>query len=406
LLPPLTLSEPEVRAFLGALDAVLADCLGAASKNWAVVRDIAAARLRGRTNGDVPVTDEDVPFRGKPIDPSLDHVCLVTGSTGFIGGHLAGRLVEEGYQVRCLARASSDTSLLDELDVEVAVGDLTNERSLARAAEGCRYVFHCGALVSDWATPDEITRINVDGTRNLLEASVGASVQRFIHFSTTDVYGHPGGTAIDESYAATRFRNWYAQTKRDAEAEVRSAASAHALDAVILRPATVYGPGSTDVVGGIARAIRDGNMLLVDRGRAVAGLCYVDNLIDAAILALRHEAAPGHAFNASDGLDITWKEFTDGLADGLGCSPVRWSLPYWTANGIGFTLEHGYRLLRKATRLKTPPLLSRQAVHVLGKNQDFSNRKARDLLGWEPRVGYAAGLEATLEWLRAEYLGR
>jgi ornithine--oxo-acid transaminase len=403
LLPPLTLSEPEARSFLGALDAVLADCHGAASKNWAVVRDIATATLRRRATDDVPSIN-DAPFRGKPIDPSRDDVCLVTGATGFIGGHLTQRLVREGYQVRCLVRASSDTSLLDELDVEIAVGDLTSARSLAHAAEGCRYVFHCGALVSDWATAEEIARINVDGTRNLLEASVAASVQRFIHFSSTDIYGYPGGAAIDETHTATRFRNWYAQTKLTAEAQVRRAEEAHALDAVILRPATVYGPRSTDVVGEIARAIRAGNMVLVNRGRAIAGLCYVDNLVDAAVLALRHEAAPGHAFNASDGLDITWKEFTDGLADGLGYSQVRWSLPYWMAHGIGFSLERGYRLLRKTTRLSTPPLLSRQAVHVMGKNQDFSTRKARELLGWEPRIDYAAGLEATLAWLQAEHL--
>jgi nucleoside-diphosphate-sugar epimerase len=229
-------------------------------------------------------------------------------------------------------------------------------------------------------------------------------VQRFVHFSTTDVYGYPGGVAIDETHTAARFRNWYAQTKLGAETEVRRVEKAHALDAVILRPATVYGPRSTDVVGEIARAIRDGKMLLVDRGRAVAGLCYVDNLIDAAVLALRHQAAPGNAFNVSDGLDITWKEFTDGLAAGLGYSQVRWSVPYWIAHGLGFSLEHGYRLLRKTTRLKTPPLLSRQAVHVMGNNQDFSNRKTRELLGWEPRVDYAAGLQTTLAWLRAEHL--
>ena len=112
---------------------------------------------------------------------------MVTGATGFIGGHLAQRLVGEGYQVRCLVRASSDTSLLDKLDVEIAVGDLTEARSLTRAAEGCRYVFHCGARVSDWATVEEIARVNVQGTRNVLEACVDASVQRVIHFSTTDV---------------------------------------------------------------------------------------------------------------------------------------------------------------------------------------------------------------------------
>jgi ornithine--oxo-acid transaminase len=403
LLPPLTLSESEARSFLGALDAVLAECNGAASNNLSVVRDIAKATLRRRATQDVHVSDS-TPFRGKPVDPSRDDVCLITGATGFIGGRLAKRLVQEGYSVRCLVRERSDTSLLDKLDVQIVVGDLTRARSLARAVDGCHYVFHCGALVSDWATREEIARTNVEGTRSLLEASADGSVRRFIHFSTTDVYGYPDGTAIDEAYTATRFRNWYAQTKLDAEAEVRRVEREHALSTVILRPATVYGPGSADVIGEIARAIRGRNMLLVDGGRAVAGLCYVDNLMDAAVLALRHEAAPGHAFNVSDGLGITWKEFTDGLAEGLGYSKVRWSLPYWMANGIGFSLEYGYRLLRKTTGLNAPPLLSRQAVQVLGKNQDFSNRKAREMLGWEPRVDYSAGLEATIAWLRTEYL--
>ena len=145
-------------------------------------------------------------------------------------------------------------------------------------------------------------------------------------------------------------------------------------------------------------------MLLIGRGRAVAGLCYVENLLDAALLALGEDAASGQAFNVSDGLPVTWRELADGLADGLGCPRVRWSLPYWLANSIGFSLEHAYRLLRRTTGLSAPPLLSRQAVQVLGKNQDFSNRKLRDTLGWEPRVDYATGLDATVAWLRDEYL--
>jgi ornithine--oxo-acid transaminase len=402
LLPPLTLAESEAHAFLEAFDAVLADCHSGAGKNWAVVRDIATATLRRRGHQDAPATDW-TPLRGKPVDPARDDVCLITGATGFIGGRLARRLVQEGHQVRCLVREGSDYSRLEELEVEIAVGDLTTARSLARAVDGCDYVFHCGALVSDWATTREITQTNVDGTRNLLEASTSASVRRFVHFSTTDVYGHPGVGAVDETYAAERFRNWYAHTKLHAEGEVRRAGEAHELDVVVLRPATVYGPGSTNVVGEIARAIKGRNMLLVDGGRAVAGLCFIDNLLDAAVLALRHQDAPGRAFNVSDGLTVTWREFTDGLAEGLGFSKVRWSLPYWAANSVGFSLEHGYRLLRRTTGLTAPPLLSRQAVQVLGTDQDFSNRNARELLGWEPRVDYRAGLQATLDWLRTEY---
>jgi nucleoside-diphosphate-sugar epimerase len=341
---------------------------------------------------------------GAPVDPPRGELCLITGATGFIGGRLAERLAREGRAVRCLVRASGDTTALERLDVELVVGDLTDADSLARATRDCDHVLHCGALVSDWATVEEIARINVQGTRDLLEASAAASVRRFIHFSSTDVYGYPDGTQIDEAHIATRFRNWYAQTKLQAEAEVRRVEAAHALDAVILRPATVYGPGSKDVVGEIARAIRGRHMLLIDRGRPIAGLCYIDNLLDAAVLALGHDASPGHAFNVCDGVDVTWRRFADDLAAGLDRPPVRWSLPYPVANAIGFSLEHGYRLLRRSTGLSAPPLLSRQAVQVLGKSQDFSNRKLREALGWEPRVDYQSGLDATLEWLREEYL--
>jgi ornithine--oxo-acid transaminase len=405
LLPPLTLSEGEAHRFLDALDTVLADCHSAGSKNWSVVRDIATAALRRRVGDDPPANDRRE-LRRERVGQARGSVCLVTGATGFIGGCLARRLVDEGRPVRCLVRRSSDPSLLEQLGVELAVGDLTNARSLDRAVDGVGYVFHCGAVVSDWATTREITQTNVVGTRNLIEASIAASVRRFVHFSTTDVYGHPDAPAVDETYAATRFRNWYAQTKLDAEGELRREQAAHGLDVVVLRAATVYGPGSTNVVGEIARAIRSRSMLLIDGGRAIAGLCFIDNLIDAAVLALQHEAAPGQTFNISDGLDITWREFTDGLAEGLGYSKVRWSVPYWIAHGVGFSLEHGYRLMRKTTGMDAPPLLSRQAVQVLGRNQDFSNRTARELLGWEPRVDYSAGLEATIAWLRTEYLSR
>jgi nucleoside-diphosphate-sugar epimerase len=344
-----------------------------------------------------------------PAGPSPErtpsaHLCLITGASGFIGGRLAERLVDEGYPVRCLVRASSDTSRLEQLGVQLAAGDLADAHSLARAVKGAHNVLHCAALVTDWATTEELKRTNVEGTRKLLDASVGASVGRFIHFSTTDIYGYPDGAEIDESHTATRFRNWYAQTKLEAEVQVRRVERADSLDTVILRPATVYGPGSTDVVGEIACAIKGGHMLLIDRGRAVAGLCYVENLIDAAVLALRHDAAPGHAFNVSDGLPVTWRQFCDDLSEGLGASRVGWSLPYWLATGIGFSLEHGYRLLRRATGVSAPPLLSRQAVQVLGENQDFSNRRLRETLGWEPRVDYATGLALTLAWLRTEHL--
>jgi nucleoside-diphosphate-sugar epimerase len=335
--------------------------------------------------------------------------CLITGASGFIGGRLAQRLAGEDAVVRCLVRPTSDTSALQALGAELVVGDLTDPAALGAAVDGCRYVFHCAALVSDWAAPREIARVNVTGTRELLTAARDAGVARLIHLSSTDVYGYPGDREVDESRTPSRFRNWYAQTKLAAELEVRRVAdasgpatNASSMETVILRPATVYGPGSREVVLEIARAIRNRNMVLIGGGRAVAGLCFVENLVDLALIAMTHDDAPGQAFNATDGIATTWREFVDALADGLGSPRVRWSIPFRLAEPLGLTLEQGYRLLHRTTGLTTRPLLSRQAVQVMGIDQSFSNRRARELLGWEPRVDYAAGLRATLDWLHSQ----
>src|SRR5205823_8029778 len=125
-LPPLTLSETEARGFLDALDAVLADVHGGAGRNWAVVRDIATATLRRR-----PAPETAPAFRGGRTDPSRGDVCLVTGATGFIGGHVAQRLVADGRQVRCLVRSGSDTSLPEPLGVHLVPRDLATPRTLA-----------------------------------------------------------------------------------------------------------------------------------------------------------------------------------------------------------------------------------------------------------------------------------
>lgn len=332
--------------------------------------------------------------------PETEGPCLLTGATGFIGGRLAVRLHATRRSVRCLARATSDTASLRALGLEIATGDLTDPASLASAAEGCATVVHCAAMVTDWATVAELRAANVAGTRNLATAAARAGARRFVHVSTTDVYGHPGGAEVDESYRGEGFANWYSQTKLEAEEALAATAAAEELPWTVLRPATVYGPGSVEVVGEIAKAIRAGHMLLIDRGRAIAGLLYVENLIDAILLALDAPAAVERAFNLSDDLDVTWGRFTADLAAGLGCRPPRLSLPYAPAAALGRAFELGYRGLRRSTGLRTAPLLSRQAVQVLGRNQRFCTHEAAATLGWRPRVGYDEGLAATLEWLR------
>jgi nucleoside-diphosphate-sugar epimerase len=336
---------------------------------------------------------------GGPRPHPAGGAVLVTGASGFIGGALVRRLSGEGRRVRCLVRQTSETGHLDGLAVEVCTGALEDRASLERAAAGCERVVHCAALVSDWATVKEIRQANVSGTRNVLAAATRAGVRRFVHLSTTDVYGHPGGTP-DERARPAAFANWYARTKLEAEREVLGAcATCRSPEAVVLRPATVYGPGSEEVVGEIARAIEGGHMLLVGRGRTNAGLCYVENLLDALVLAIDSPRAAGETFNVTDGLEVTWAQFAGDLAAGLGAPPIRLSLPYPVAAALARVLEEGYRLARGTTGLQTAPLLSRQAVQVLGREQRFDPAKARELLGWGPRVTYEQGLRETLAWL-------
>ena len=115
-------------------------------------------------------------------------------------------------------------------------------------------------------------------------------------------------------------------------------------------------------------------------------------------------SAAGGAFNVCDGVDISWRRFTSDLADRLGFPRARISMPYAVAYVIGAGLERGYRAARVRTGVSLRPLLSRQAVQVLGREQSFSNRRLREQLGWEPRVDYEDAMDVTVAWLQEEYL--
>jgi dihydroflavonol-4-reductase len=170
---------------------------------------------------------------------------LVTGATGFFGGNLARALCERGERVRVLVRAGRRPIALDGLEYEVAEGDLADGRSLAQAAAGCGHVYHAAASVVFWCRDDRalaaVRKVNVEGTRLLLQAAAEAGIERAVHVSTVDVIGLPvPGTIANEAtaWAAGRIRTVYAETKREAE-QVALAAS---LDTVVVSPTFMIGP--------------------------------------------------------------------------------------------------------------------------------------------------------------------
>jgi len=248
-------------------------------------------------------------------------------------------------------------------------------------------VFHCGAMVPTGPPPKEVSRVNVQGTRELLSASAAASVRRVIHFSE-----HRRLTAIrvawrsDETYAATSFRNWYAQTKLQAEAEVRRFAATHDLDAVHPAALDRVRPRSGRWSGDRPRD-RGGHMVLIGqrqgdpRVSASWTTWWTPRARDAPRWrpragVQRHRRSRHHLARAC----------RTGSPTGLDVRRRAGAMPYRLAEGVGFSLEHGYRALHRTTRPEDATALSRQAVHVMGTDQSFSNRKARELLTWEPRV--------------------
>ena len=121
---------------------------------------------------------------------------LVTGATGLLGSHIVEKLRKEGQDVRALVRPQSDTSFIDSLGVEKAIGDITDPDSLKRAMVGVKTVYHAAAKVGDWGPWREFVAISIDGTRNVIEAAARAGVERFLHVSSISAYGHPDGEGL------------------------------------------------------------------------------------------------------------------------------------------------------------------------------------------------------------------
>ena len=319
---------------------------------------------------------------------------LVTGATGLVGGHLVDALLLRGEEVRAFARPSSDVAALRQRGVQVYLGNLTDQASVAAATEGVDRVFHCAELSRDWGPAIGFQQANVDGVRSVLGAAtrVGA---RFVFLSTTQVYGFPG-TPADESVSPSPRGFGYADSKIEAEALVRARHRAVNLHTVILRRGTVYGPRATRSVLAVIDGLRDHTLRLYDGGEHVAGLTYVGNLVDAMILAGDKDEASGRIYNITDGSEVTWREYIVALADALQLPRPEKNQARWLAHLVASFWEGYYR----ATGRNERPPMTTANVEVMGTDQIYPIDRARRELGYAPRVALEEGIERTIEWLR------
>jgi nucleoside-diphosphate-sugar epimerase len=271
--------------------------------------------------------------------------------------------------------------------------------TLMAAAKGADRLFHCAALVSDWGTDQDFQQTNVNGTRRVLAAATRAEVSKFVFLSTSDIYGFPG-QPVDETELPSPRGFPYSDSKVDAESLVWSHYRRVRLPITILRPATVYGPGSRLLVLALIRLLRRRALPLIDGGEHIAGLTYVGNLADALILAADNQDSVGQAYNISDGSKVTWREYVEALSALAGVPKPSRDYPHWRAFSMATFYEYYHRLIGRPER----PPLTRMMVELMGTDQDFPIDKAERQLGYRPRVGFEQGIRFTGDWLRQQGL--
>jgi 2-alkyl-3-oxoalkanoate reductase len=320
---------------------------------------------------------------------------LVTGASGFIGGKIAERLLERGDTVRGLVRDPEKAASLRARGVELIQGDMEDAESLRTAVRGVECVYHTAAVVGDWPDPVHSRRVNVEGTRTLLESSVEAGVRRFVHISSLAVYGNKHHRGTDES-APYKRGDTYTDNKIDSELAVRAFQNAGKLETVRLRPGFVYGPGDRLLIPKILDALKNNKFVFVGDGSKQMNCVYIDDLGDIVVAAGANPAANGQAYNITDGSRTPLRDFVGFITHALGMPmPTRHVPPPLAVIGC-YASEYGARLLG----VKSAPLMNISRLRFLYYNQYYSIEKAKRELGYAPRYTYREGLPPTLAWSR------
>lgn len=329
--------------------------------------------------------------------------CVVTGGAGFVGQALVARLLARGDAVRAVVlpgdpRAAS----LREVDpgqgrLSFIEADVTAHASLVPAFAGAELVFHAAALIHAWAPWEKFRAVNVGGLRNVAALACEHGVKRLVHVSTSDVFGIPEhGEVLDE---ASPFRRWhepYADTKIEAEEWLWAFRRDSGLPISVIYPGWVYGPGDRAFFPGLADAIRAGLMTFWCRDLRLAWV-YVDNLVDACVLAASHEKALGEGYIVHDGDDgPTLEQVCARIAAAIGAPVPRRHVPYPLALAAARLLQSFWRLVGATT---APPLLPVD-VKAFGRPFVLSAGKIRRDLGWRPEVGIEQGMRNALDFLR------
>ncbi len=321
---------------------------------------------------------------------SRSETVLVTGATGFAGGHLARRLRRLGHRVRALVRPAANVQPLLEHGVEVIGGDITRAADVERAAEGACKIFHIAATYRTAGHPDDYYyEVNLGGTEHVLAAARRQGVERVVHCSTVGVHGDVSEVPSTEE-SPMNPGDIYQVTKLAGERAAREA-FAKDLQGTVVRPAAIYGPGDLRLLK-LFRTIESGRFRMFGSGETRYHLVYIDDLIDGILLCAERPEALGEVFILAGPRYLKLDEMVALVADAVGVAPPRGHLPMWPLMAAAAACE----AICKPFGIE-PPLYRRRA-DFFRKHRAFSFEKARSLLGYQPRVDPAEGLQWTARW--------
>lgn len=319
---------------------------------------------------------------------------LVTGGTGFIGANLVAALVARGDHVRVLRRDGSSLAALEGLDVECVTGDVLDQASVERAVVGCDQVFHVAAVASYWRTPPKrIYAVNVEGTRIVMEACLRAGVRRVVHTSSVSAIGIPprGSLGTEETpFDPVSAAFLYADSKRLAEEAVRNAV-VRGLPAVIVNPATVFGPRDQYLNAGnaIIQSAR-GRMSIVPPG----GMCVAD--VDAVVrghLAAAERGRIGERYILG-GENLSYLAMARTIAEVCGSAAPRAVAPAWILPPAAAVIDLFNRINPH------PPIVSGEQIRIAALQFFFDSHKAVRELDY-PLLPFRNAVAQAYAWYKA-----